>query len=162
MAALVLCRVDQGAQTRPQLRRDNRTLPLAVLVRPSRDLERVRGRVGDLVPFLEIRIDPHRLEYPPDSADGALGLVDRDRLSDQLAALGVGVGRLPALDLPGPTEPRQEVGRAARRVGNAPDDFRVNALLAGRLQGALQQGRVMRQQAHVATCVVSVIDVQLG
>ncbi|MNO40653.1 hypothetical protein D3C76_308080 [compost metagenome] len=162
MAALVLCRVDQSAQTLPQLRRDNRALSLAVLIRPSGELERVRGRVRDLVPGLVIRVDPHRLEYPPDRADSALGLVDRNRLVDQLTALGGGVGRLPAFDLPGPTEPRQEVRRAARRVGNAPDDFRVNALLASSLQRALQQGGVMRQQAHIATCVVSVMDVQLG
>jgi len=40
------------------------------------------------VPLFELRVDANRLEYPPDCADSALGLVHRDRLVDQLAARG--------------------------------------------------------------------------
>ncbi|MNP60445.1 hypothetical protein D3C76_1555300 [compost metagenome] len=51
------------------------------------------------MPLLEIRVDPHRLEHTSDRTDGALGLVNRDRLADQFAPLGIDVSRLPAIDL---------------------------------------------------------------
>ncbi|MNN25363.1 hypothetical protein D3C81_1388350 [compost metagenome] len=144
VASLVLRRIDQGAQALLQLRRNDRAFTRPVLVGPSCDLERVRRRVGNLAPFLVIRVDPYCLEHPPDCADRALGLVNRNGLADQRAALVVGVRRLPTLDLPRPGEPGQEVRRAACRVGDAPDNVRVKAKVGGRLQGALQLGGVVR------------------
>ncbi|MNJ37355.1 hypothetical protein D3C77_321710 [compost metagenome] len=114
------------------------------------------------MPLFVFGIDPHCLEHAAYRAYGALGLVNRDRLMDQGSLLVLAICRFPALDLHGPGQPWQKVGRAARRVRYAADNVWVDTTLAGQLDRLLQEGGVAWQQTHPSTSVVSSIPLQLG
>ncbi|MCY1459714.1 hypothetical protein D9M71_772080 [compost metagenome] len=86
----------------------------------------------------------------------------RDRVTNQGALLLFGFSRVPTIDLHGPRQPRQKVGRTALRVSHTTDDLRVNAQVASRGQGPLQVGRIQWQQTHESTSEDSVTPLQLG